>query len=139
MSFDILQAIFWSVTYCLLIAYSLKNKNHALPLTAICLNFAWETVSLMKSILYNTDIIVFSIHIAWFSLDMIMVLLFLLFEDKQANPLFAKLLFLSAYLISVASLFLLFDIGYMLLSCFSIDLIMACAFILFLIKQKIKS
>ncbi len=139
MSLDILQAIFWSVTYCLLIAYSLKNKHHSIPLTAICLNFAWETVALATSILNHVVFSVLAIHIAWFSLDLIMVVLFLFFEDKQSNTLSAKLLFLSAYLICIAALLFLFDNGYMLLSCFIIDLIMAVAFVYFLFKQKLSS
>lgn len=139
MTLDILQAIFWSATYCLLIAYSLKNKNHSIPLTAICLNFAWETVALATSILNKAVFFVLAIHLAWFCLDLIMVLLFLFFEDKQKNPLSAKLLFLSSYLICIVALILLFDNGYMLLSCFIIDLIMAVAFVCFLFKQKLSS
>ena len=139
MSFDILQAIFWSATYCLLIAYSLKNKNHSIPLTAVCLNFAWETVALATSILNHVAFVVLAIHIAWFSLDLIMVFLFLFFEDKHSNTLSAKLLFLSSYLICIVALILLFDNSYMLLSSFVIDLIMAVAFVCFLFKQKLSS
>lgn len=36
---DVIQALFWSITYLLFIIYSLKNKTHGISLVSIVLNF----------------------------------------------------------------------------------------------------
>ena len=68
--FDVLQAIFWSITYVLLIVYSIKNKKHGISLVSIVLNISWETIALLYDIVNQ-----FSswIHIFWFSLDLVIL------------------------------------------------------------------
>lgn len=136
--FDYLQAIFWSLTYICLITYAIKFKVHGIPLVAVCLNFAWETVALINSIRIGSLSPVFMIHIVWFSLDLIIVTLFLFYETRIHENKKQKLVFIISYICSVICLWILFEKGYMLLSCFSIDLIMAITFYLFVLFERIK-
>lgn len=135
MNADHFQAIFWSLTYILLIIHSLFYKNHGIPLTAMVLNFAWKTVALHNSIFATAFSYTLIVHIAWFSLDMIMVVLFLVYETKIFENICRKLCFLCAYIVSTICLVFLFKHGYMLLSCFAIDLIMAAAFLLHVLME----
>lgn len=132
---DYLQAGFWSLTYIFLIVYAVKFKMHGIPLVAICLNFAWETVALANSLIYIRSIGPLVVHIAWLSLDLIIVALYL-FHEKN-SPKKQKLIFVSGYIGSTLLLVLLFKCGYMLLSCFCIDLIMAIDFLLFLYSHRV--
>ena len=131
---DYLQAFFWSLTYVFLIIYAVKFKQHGIPLLAILLNFAWETVALTYSIRAMQISGPFIIHIAWFSLDSIIVALY--FHEKKSSKK-QKLMFLLGYAVSTAFLVFLFKYDYMLLSCFCIDLIMAIAFLAFIFYQRV--
>lgn len=136
--FDILQASFWSITYVLLIVYAIKYKTHGIPLTAICLNYGWETVALIRSLfVLKTFSLALLVHIAWFSLDTIIVALFLFHETPIVDNIKQKALFLFSLLATIASCFVLFNIGGMLLSCFAIDLIMAVAFLAFAFREEV--
>ena len=117
---DYLQATFWSLTYVLLIIYAIRFNRHGIPLVAVCLNFAWETVALAGSILGGIFSIELIIHVAWFSLDLIIILLYLFYEKRHHK--WEKVLFILFYICLTALLAYLFIKGYMLLSCFCIDL-----------------
>ena len=129
MTFDHLQAICWSITYVFLIIYAVKFKTHGIPLLAICLNFAWETLALVGSLLSSSFSIVLLIHIAWFSLDLVMVCLFMVYESGIKENRHQKMWVIYGYLGLICGLSILFHNGYMLLSCFVIDLIMAISFL----------
>lgn len=131
---DYLQAILWSLTYVFLIIYAVKFKQHGIPLLAILLNFAWETVALTYSIRSMQISGPLIIHIAWFSLDFTIVALY--FYEKNSSKK-QKLMFLLGYAVSTAFLVFLFKYGYMLLSCFCIDLIMAIAFLVFVLFNRV--
>ena len=135
MTSDHMQAIFWSLTYILLIIHSLRYKNHGIPLTAMLLNFAWETVALYNSLHSKTFSASLLIHLAWFFLDLIMVVLFYVYETKLHENKHRKIYFLSTYIMSTICFVFLFNNGYMLLSSFAIDLIMAIAFLLHLLLE----
>ena len=131
---DYLQAVFWSLTYVILIIYAMKFKKHGIPLLAILLNFAWETVALINSIQKMQITGPLIIHLAWFSLDFIIVVLYLCEKNSSIKQ---KLMFGLGYAISTAFLVFLFEYGYMLLSCFCIDLIMAITFLVFLLFHRV--
>ena len=135
--FDILQAIFWSLAYVLLIVHAIKHKKHGIPLIAICLNFSWETVALIQSIGFGEFSPSLLIHIAWFTLDLLIVAMYLVHESKILQKLQEKIGFISLYFICVIILAFLFQNGGMLLSCFAIDLIMAIAFVFFAFSKEI--
>lgn len=136
MTFDHLQAIFWSLTYIVLIFYAVKYRAHAIPLIAVCLNFAWETLALIGSIMLGRFSSALYIHISWFTLDLVMVLLYLFHETKIHENKVEKCRFLVAYLLFAACLAGMFLSGYMLESCFIIDFIMAVSFVLFIVYER---
>lgn len=133
---DYLQAFFWSLTYIFLIIYALVFKRHGIPLIAICLNFAWETIALAGSILFMRISGPMIIHISWFTLDFVIITLYL-FKEKN-SPEKTKKAFISAYLIFIIFFIILFKNGYMLISSFCIDLIMAIAFLCFVLFQHVR-
>ena len=135
MNADHFQAIFWSLTYILLIIHSLYYKNHGIPLTAMLLNFAWETVALYNSLQGKTFSVVLITHLAWFFLDLVMVALFFVYETNIQENKCRKIYFLIAYIVCTICLVCLFNSGYMLLACFAIDIIMAVFFLLQLLFE----
>lgn len=73
--FDVLQASFWSLTYVLIIFYNLRHHILGIPPIAILANFAWETAAMIQDIHGQ---IISPIHIAWFSLDLVIIVTYLL-------------------------------------------------------------
>ena len=135
---DLFQAFFWSLTYVLLIVYANKFNTHGIPLISICLNFAWESVALFQSIVTKNFSVGFVIHTAWFLLDFLIVTLFLLFEQSNEKRNISKIIFSICYACAIVTFYILFKNGYMLLLCFTIDLIMAIDFLAFILKNKVK-
>lgn len=134
MNYDYLQAIFWSLTYVLIITYNIKTKVSGIPPIAIASNFAWETVALINDIFRHNHANV--IHIVWFFLDLIIVITYLV----CCKPLYFKhkIYLLFGYLAEVILLFFVFTDGGMLLSCFIIDLIMAIEYAIYAFNKKVK-
>lgn len=123
---DVLQIIFWSITYVLIIIsgiLSYKEKRMAIPYLAIILNLSWEVCALYK---YKG----FWGHALWTSLDVVIFILG--FLSMKAWKM--KFVYVAALGIGVCFSWLLFGIqGGMLYWCFSIDFIMA---ICYLLEQK---
>ena len=122
--FDVLQASFWSLTYVLIIFYNLRHHILGIPPIAILANFAWETAAMIQDIHGQ---IISPIHIAWFSLDLVIIVTYLL----SCAPAYFKrkhdiyIYILSVYSICLAVFLFLFSRGGMLLSSFLIDCTMA--------------
>lgn len=139
MTADHLQAVFWSLTYILLIAYGIKYKTHGIPLIAICLNFAWETVALGAAFYVRSFSVAMLIRGAWFLLDCVIVFLYYFHETKFTENRMEKIRFAWAFFGSAICLVVLFLYGYMLISSFVIDLIMAVAFLHYVLHKKIQT
>ena len=137
MLFDILAGVFWSATYLLAIVYAIKYKTHGIPVFCICSNFGWETIALIQSLFvwrrFSPAVIV---HIAWFTLDSVIVALFLLHESKWHEGFIKKIAVISYYAFTLLVFALAFKFNGMLLSSFVIDLIMAVAFLFFAYRQE---
>ena len=120
--FDILQFIFWSITYILTIIsmfHNRKEKSIAIPYIAVILNFSWEICAAIHS---NG----FWGHIVWLCLDLFIVFLCLHSIDSYSQ----KAIFVLTIVFTFLILHLLFKYEWgMSLSVFAIDLIMAVAFL----------
>ena len=120
--FDVLQASFWSLTYVLIIFYNLRHHILGIPPIAILANIAWETAAMIQDIHGQ---IISPIHIAWFSLDLIIVVTYLLScapaYFKHKHPIYVSFV----YILCLAFFAFLFSQGGMLLSSFLIDCTMA--------------
>ena len=129
---DVIQALFWSITYLLFIIYSLKNKTHGISLVSIVLNFSWETNALSLDIVNRHAS---WIHLLWFSLDLIIIYLALKYLKDKKKTIYTFLMFFICFTV----LNFVFKVtGGMLISCFIIDLIMAIDFHIFFKKTSLK-
>ncbi len=81
-SFDVMQALFWSAAYILIIIFNIKYKYTAMPLFALINNFAWESIALARDILSGVSGVGHFIHIAWFTLDLAIAVTYLLLCKK---------------------------------------------------------
>ena len=120
--FDLLQALFWSATYVLIIIFNIKYRSLGIPPIAMATNFAWETTALIR---YGSVI-----HIAWFSLDLIIVITYF----TLCKPVYLRHKFYLPilYAVEMAALCVVFESGGMLLSCFFIDCIMAIEYLMYI-------
>lgn len=121
---DVLQVVFWSITYGLIIIagfQSRKIRKVSIPYFAVILNYSWECCALLHS--YGW----FWAHIVWFSLDLIIVIIGYLFLDTKKE----KISFILLNLTGIVLLFFVFQSpGGMLISCFIIDFLMAASFLI---------
>lgn len=153
---DILQAIFWAITYVLIIFFAFTDKSKTklfIPLTAIELNFAWEINAWYESggywihVLWTIlDIFVFSTHIFIVYNKLFSTTKKISHKRKQnkyqpyktkkqiQHPVlkYSAIPFLIIMLIILTTAFhFVFKIeGWMLQLCFIIDIIMALSFLL---------
>ncbi len=126
--FDDLQALFWSITYILVIVAGFKSQKFrrvSMPYLAGVLNFAWEFTALNLTRGSNF------IHISWFGLDLLIVYIgYNFLKDKKGKILYLTTIFVLSILLRY-----LFNLNSgMLISVFVIDLIMAITY-LFQFKQ----
>ena len=121
--FDILQIIFWAITYLLLITDSLKNKTRPfIPALAVVLNFAWEAAAFTYDLTRGG---LLWAHALWLGLDVVIVCLMAKYRNGKKRLLFLLLLLFTSIALIVS--FQLWNIH--LISVFTIDLIMAIAFL----------
>ena len=120
--FDLLQALFWSATYVLIIIFNIKYRSLGIPPIAMATNFAWETTALVR---YGSVI-----HIAWFSLDLIIIITYFML----CKPVYLrhKLYLPILYVVEMAAFYAIFEAGGMLLSSFVIDCTMAIEYLIYI-------
>ncbi len=122
---DNLQAIFWPITYLLIIIFGIKNRRRkmpGIPLFVALMNLGWEINALIVSRGFWS-------HILWLSLDAVIFILNLtiLFSKKE---IFGFIYIGAIFFISVL-LFWIFQFSFgMLISVFIIDLVMAVEYVL---------
>lgn len=132
-SFDVMQALFWSAAYILIIIFNIKYKYTAMPLFALIGNFAWESVALARDIRFDMSGIGHLIHIAWFSLDFAIIFTYLLLCKKlYFKKIFSVLIYL-VFLFAFIFSFNMWSSG-MLISCFIIDFTMAVEYFIYSLK-----
>lgn len=128
--FDILQFIFWSITYFTVDFQIVKNLKHAtpqfvFPRLACLLNFSWEFVALSGDILHHSFGLPLLIHVVWLSFDLLIVYNCAITLHRKH-----RIIFLISILPAFIGLFLWFQSpDGMLLSVFIIDVIMAIDFL----------
>lgn len=133
-NFDVLQGLFWSVTYILIIVYNVKNRNTNIPPIAIFINFAWEINALLQDITVEGTAIF--IHIAWCGLDTAIVGSYLLL----CKPVYFKKIFLMPiFLLGLLSFTVAFrHPNGMLITSFFIDFTMEMEYLLYSFSSRSK-
>lgn len=133
-SFDVMQALFWSAAYILIIIFNIKYKYTAMPLFALINNFAWESVALARDILSGVSGVGHLIHIAWFTLDLAIAVTYLLLCKKlYFKEIFSVLIYVIFLLVFIFS-FNMWPSG-MLISSFVIDFTMAVEYFIYSSKE----
>lgn len=119
---DILQIIFWSITYILVIISGFRSrsiKRVAMPYLAGILNFSWELCALYSSHGFWG-------HVLWLGLDLVIVY----FGFRFLVSLKGKIVYAILLVIMTMVLMRVFNQSQgMLFSVFAIDLIMAICYI----------
>lgn len=83
-SFDLYSTIFWSVTYIECIRIGLQKKTYCVPFFAICMNMAWETLSLIDYLNHDgTNAALYFTYAVWMLLDIGIVCTYLLYGKKE--------------------------------------------------------
>lgn len=136
MSIDVIQIVFWILTYILIAFFSITKKQIIIPIFAILPNISWEIISVLNDIVEGYFSIIFIFHLFWFLLDLTILISYILVYKKR------KLIIIYILLITIFSLSLYYifklDNG-MLLSSFILDLSMAVSYIFFFYKNNFKN
>lgn len=104
-----------------------------IPSVPLALNYAWETVALFITLFFNRNMVSLLMHGAWFSLDAVIVFLFL---SLRGIPRKSKAVFWIVYTLSVVYFAVANE--KLLLASYVIDFLMAVVFLLFSLFCKIK-
>jgi len=140
--FFILQlatGLFWILTYILIIKRGFQDKTFGMPMAAICANISWEFIF---SFVYCHEGIQAIINIIWFSLDIIIMLQYLIWGWKDFKKYMPVKYFLPAFFLGLGVSFFII-IGMTLefqdfqgkYSAFSQNLMMSILFISLLVKR----
>jgi hypothetical protein len=99
----IASGIFWLITYLLIIKRGYQDKACGMPMAALCLNISWEFIF---SFVHPHSGVQLIINIAWFILDVIIVVQFLRYEIFRRPEGISVPLFYAAFLSILATSFL---------------------------------
>ncbi|MGL4913726.1 MAG: hypothetical protein ACRC3Y_14995 [Romboutsia sp.] len=102
---QILSALFWIITYILIINKSIKDKTYGMPFVAMCINLSWEFVF---AFIYKTDIFHQIVCLIWFVLDLIIVCTFLKYgyKDFKKKYSLSKISFFTLIIFTIISSFI---------------------------------
>lgn len=120
--FDIIQIVFWCITYIFILVGNLKNKTTSMgtiPFFPTILNLSWEVNALIVSKGFWG-------HIVWLFLDLgVMASCMYLMKEKRK-----KIQYIISILIGVVVFNIIFRLNMMLISSFVINAIMSVSFLL---------
>lgn len=97
----LLSGIAWSIVYIGCIRKGFQDKTYAMPLFALGLNIAWETIYTVHDLIFDISVQAF-VNLAWMCLDAVMVYTYFKFGKKEF-PENAKKYFISFSILSFAS------------------------------------
>jgi hypothetical protein len=97
------SGIFWSITYLLIIKRGFQDKACGMPLAALCLNISWE---FLFSFVFIPHSIQRAINIAWFILDLVIVVQYLRYEHARRPADWSSPFFYSVFVSILATAFL---------------------------------
>lgn len=78
----LLSGIAWSVVYVECIRKGFKDRTYAMPLFALGLNVAWETIYTIHDLMFDVSAQAF-VNLAWMCLDIVMVYTYFKFGKKE--------------------------------------------------------
>jgi hypothetical protein len=99
----VVSGIFWSITYLLIIRRGFQDKACGMPLAALCLNISWE---FLFSFVFVPHSIQRAINIAWFILDLVIVVQYLRYERARRPADWSSPFFFAVFVSILATSFL---------------------------------
>ena len=78
----LLSGIAWSIVYIGCIRQGFRDKTYAMPLFALGLNIAWETIYTIHDLFFDISVQAF-VNLAWMCLDAVMVYTYFKFGKKE--------------------------------------------------------
>ncbi|SES34301.1 hypothetical protein [Psychrobacillus sp. OK032] len=96
--------LFWIITYILIIKRGFQDKKYGMPMVAICANISWEFIFLF---IFPNDDRQKLITSAWFVLDIIILIQYLIFGRKEFKKYISVKLFYSSFFITLGVSFLI--------------------------------
>lgn len=97
----LLSGIAWSIVYIDSIRIGFKDKSYAIPLYALGLNIAWETIYTVHDLVFDISVQAF-VNLAWMCLDAVIVYTYFKF-GKRDYPENAKKHFVPFSILSFAT------------------------------------
>jgi hypothetical protein len=99
----IASGVFWSITYLLIIKRGFQDKACGMPMAALCLNISWE---FLFSFVFLPGPVQRVINIAWFALDLVIVVQFLAYERARRPAAISAAFFYASFASILATAFL---------------------------------
>src|SRR4051794_33899273 len=96
--------LFWIITYILIIKRGFQDKQYGMPMVAICANISWEFIFLF---IFPNDDRQKIITSAWFVLDIIIMIQYLIFGRKEFKKYISVKLFYTSFFITLGVSFLI--------------------------------
>ncbi|MFJ7734770.1 hypothetical protein ACIQ2D_00400 [Lysinibacillus sp. NPDC097287] len=98
------MALFWIVTYILIIFRGFRDKAYGMPMVAICANISWEFIF---AFIYPQNDLQQKITMIWFALDIIILMQYLMYGPKEFKKYLSRTLFYSSFFITLGISFLM--------------------------------
>jgi hypothetical protein len=96
------SGIFWTITYLLIIKRGFQDKACGMPMAALCLNISWE---FLFSFVFIPNPVQRAINIAWFVLDLAIVIQYLRYERARRAADWSASFFYAAFAAILATAF----------------------------------
>lgn len=91
---SLISGICWTIVYIALIHVGFKQKTYGMPLFALALNISWECIYSFKDLTTNAANVQTWINMAWFLLDIVIVITYCKFGKKNFSQYFDTRFFL---------------------------------------------
>ena len=98
------MALFWIVTYILIIFRGFRDKAYGMPMVAICANISWEFIF---AFIHPQNDLQQKITMIWFALDIIILMQYLMYGRKDFKKYLSNMLFYASFFITLAVSFLI--------------------------------
>ncbi|MGE7021280.1 hypothetical protein [Solibacillus cecembensis] len=92
------MALFWILTYILIIMRGFRDKAYGMPMVAICANISWEFIF---AFIYPINDIQQKITMIWFALDSVILMQYLIYGRKEFKKYLSKHLFYLSFFITL--------------------------------------
>ncbi|MCH7322946.1 hypothetical protein LZ480_13785 [Solibacillus sp. MA9] len=92
------MALFWIMTYILIIMQGFRDRAYGMPMVAICANISWEFIF---AFIYPINDIQRKITMIWFALDIVILMQYLTYGRKEFKKYLSGKLFYSSFFITL--------------------------------------